>query len=494
MNPDAVGSDIDQSDRLLAAWGDFLELVARQVTHTSYTAWIRTAIPMSWEGSTVLLAASSPFHKTWLERRCRTKIEAVLSFCLETPNIRLEVCEPPEEVLAELRSRVPHCATAMATAPDQPILTLDVQAQEQPASRGQQAAAHRRISFCSGITPNLGYTFGGFVTGAANRMARAAALAAANRPGDGPNPIFIYGKPGLGKTHLLHAIWLHLHETRPETRVALVSGEAFVQDFVKSLGSHTEERFRNRYRQVDVWLLDDIQFLADKNRSREEFFHTFNAIYEGRRQLVFASDRTPEELSGMDDRIKTRLRAGLVVDIAPPDAAHRLAILEAWNRRNDSVIAEDALAAVAELDFASVRELEGAASKIVVWQSLYGTRVTPTQLPDILRGYNPGGAFKLPPPTLEGVVAAVAERTGITALTLRGATREATVVRVRHMAMSLAREMMPYLSTAAIGQYFNHRDHSSVLYACRRWNAARLSNPTLAACEMDLRQLFTPGG
>jgi chromosomal replication initiator protein len=315
-----------------------------------------------------------------------------------------------------------------------------------------------------GLNPK--YTFEQFVIGDGNRMAHAAALAVAELPAQAWNPLFIHGPPGLGKTHLLHAIGNYVRRYGEGLRVRYATVEDFMAEFVQAIRRRSTEGFRERFRDVDVLLLDDVQFLADKVRTKEELFHTFNALYESGRQLVFTSDRSPTDLEAFEDRLKERFECGLVAEVVPPDAAVRLAILRK-RVRQDGIedVPDETLEAVARAVGASVRVLEGALIRVVAYASLADKPPTPELAMQVLgRLYRrgPGEAC-----SVRRIQEATAEEFGISPETLLARDRTPTVAFARQVAMYLARELTDH-GLPALGREFGGRNHTTVLHAWKR--------------------------
>ncbi|HEY1595022.1 MAG TPA: chromosomal replication initiator protein DnaA [Thermoleophilaceae bacterium] len=315
-------------------------------------------------------------------------------------------------------------------------------------------------------TLNPKYTFGQFVIGDGNRLAHAAALAVAEMPAHAYNPLFIYGPPGLGKTHLLQAIGNYVQVYGNGLRVQYATVEDFTTDFVRSLRSNDTAAFRDRFRGADVLLLDDVQFLADKLKTKEEFFHTFNALYETGRQLVLTSDRAPADHDEFEDRLRERFASGLVADIQPPELDVRLAILRK-RAGLDSItdVSEDTLAEIAGRVTASIRSLEGALIRVVAYASLRGEDPTPELARHVLASLYP--ATTPPRCSLEAIQRAAAAEFGISHEQLLAHDRRPALTFARQVAMYLARELTEE-SLPAIGARFGGRNHSTVLHAHRK--------------------------
>jgi chromosomal replication initiator protein len=386
----------------------------------------------------------------------------------------------PEEIRTWVADRFTHvlqscAASVLGTATTIAIVPLDGQAQgagPQPRSRSGSDASTAPPQARSGPPLdvfNPKYTFDQFVIGDGNRLAHAASLAVAELPGQAYNPLFLYGPPGLGKTHLLHAIANYVQGYGDGTSVRYTTLEAFTGEFVRALKSSSIEAFKRNYRDTDILLIDDVQFLERKAKIEEEFFHTFNALYETGSQLVVTCDRMPRDMGALADRLRERFESGLVADLRPPDLATRMTILRKRVQHDGLRLDDpDAIVPIAERVTTNVRALQGALIRVVAFHSLTGRSIDRALVTHVLDGLYPDGApgAGSPQRTVEEIQAATCERLGISPETLSSPDRSARVAWARQVAMYLSRELTD-ATLPAIGRAFG-RNHTTVLHACRR--------------------------
>jgi len=322
-----------------------------------------------------------------------------------------------------------------------------------------------RVGSPEGATTNLNprYTFANFIVGSANRLAHAASLSVAERPGHAYNPLFLYGGVGLGKTHLMHAIGNAVAGKFPRKRVVYATSEKFTNEFITSIQQGKIDEFRARYRRIDLLLIDDIQFIADKERTQEEFFHTFNAIHEDGKQIVLSSDRPPKAILTLEERLRSRFEWGLIADLTAPDLETRIAILRAKAEEQGVPIASDVIEFVARKVVSNIRELEGALNRIVAFASMGAMPISIELAQAVLSNvlYNP----KKRQVTPERIAKAVSDYYGVGLDQLKGQKRDKAIVVPRQIAMFLMREETD-ASLLRIGQELGGRDHSTVLHAC----------------------------
>ena len=334
-----------------------------------------------------------------------------------------------------------------------------------PAHAAQHRAERPRLPGDGGNRLNPKYTFESFVIGSSNRFAHAAAVAVAESPAKAYNPLFIYGGSGLGKTHLLHAIGHYATSLETAKSVRYVSTEEFTNDFINSLRDDKTSAFQRRYRDVDILLIDDIQFLENRERTQEEFFHTFNTLHNADKQIVITSDRSPKQLATLEDRLRTRFEWGLLADIQPPDLETRIAILSKKTAREGVSAPDEVLEFIASRIADSIRELEGALIRVQAFASLNRAPIDLGLAEEVLKDFLPDRAA--PEITADQIMEATAEYFGVSVDDIRGQSRSRVLVNARQVAMYLCRELTD-LSLPRIGQAFGGRDHTTVMHADRK--------------------------
>ncbi|HEX4837193.1 MAG TPA: chromosomal replication initiator protein DnaA [Solirubrobacteraceae bacterium] len=448
-----------------------------------------TELEHIWSQVTAELSETidEPVYRIWLE-----PLRAV---DLTGSNLTLEA---PAQTCGWIRERFGRVLQTCAAAVLGPDLTIDVV--ESRSSRwrrhGGASAASTTVSTApsqqeQAARGNPKLTFDQFVIGDSNRLAHAAALAVSELPAQAYNPLFICGPPGVGKTHLLHSIAAFMAAYNPGLRVRSTTGESFTNDFLGALGSGRLDKFKASFRHVDVLLIDDVQFLERKTKTEEEFFHTFNVLYDADSQIVLTSDRPPSDLRALEDRLRERFQSGLVADIRPPDFPTRLAILRK-RAQHDGIELVDphALEIIAERITINVRTLEGALIRAVAFSSLTGRPLSAELAGEVLDGLYP----KVDPPahSIAEIKAAACAQFGISVEELVSPVRSARVAWPRQVAMYLARELTQE-SLPTIGREFGGRDHTTVLYAWRRTAERMSTNISSRAAVDELRtRLTTP--
>ena len=408
-----------------ALWVEISARLREALNDATYATWFSDASPGTLDGQAFVLLVPNDFTRNWIEAHFRGLLEAIVRDALgDERAVRIVVQELPPAAHDRL-------------APSRPARSLD------------------------GLNPK--YTFDSFVIGSSNRFAHAAALAVAEAPAQAYNPLFIYGGTGLGKTHLLQAVAAYVTEHTGNLSARYVTSETFMNDFINSLRDKRIEGFKQRYRHYDVLLVDDIQFFEHKERIQEEFFHTFNSLYEARRQIVISSDRPPRAISTLESRLRSRFEWGLITDIQPPDLETRIAILRK-KVKTDAIYVPDTqvLTFIASRISTNIRELEGALTRVVAFSSLTGRPMTVELAQEVLKDVFPQG--EIPEISVEQIQETVVERFGMTLQELTGDRRSQQIVYPRQVAMYLCRELTDS-SLPKIGKKFGGRDHTTVIHA-----------------------------
>ena len=427
------------------AWTQIISKLEKVVTKHSFDHWLKPLEPVSFADNTLYVAVPNNFSRDWLTQRYAPLIKEALSAALGKDLVVRFVL--PEEASA-YTLRLPSTDTLY-----------------------------------SGRQLNPKYTFANFVVGNSNRFAHAAALAVAESPARAYNPLFIYGGVGLGKTHLMHAIGHHITAKEPKLRVFYVTTEKFTNELIDALRLNETVKFRQRYRSVDVLLIDDIQFLAGKERTQEEFFHTFNTLYESSRQIVISSDRPPKEIPTLEERLRSRFEWGLISDIQPPDLETRVAILRKKAQIENINVPDETLHYIAEKIQSNIRELEGAFIRIVAYAALTTNPITPEVAATVLKDvFNLSRPRPVTPELIQDVVA---KYYNILPEDLKTKRRNRAVAYPRQIAMYLCRELTD-LSLPKIGEHFGGRDHTTVLHAWEKISAELQTDLSLQRIITDL--------
>ncbi len=333
------------------------------------------------------------------------------------------------------------------------------------------------------INSDYEFTFSSFIVGSSNKFAHAASLAVAANPGGSYNPLFIYGNSGLGKTHLLYAIRNEIHKSSPEKVILYVKGDDFTNELIEAIRLNSASEFRQKYRKSDVLLVDDIQFIGGKESTQEEFFHTFNSLYEAKSQIVLTSDRPPKEIKTLEDRLKSRFESGLIADIQPPDFETRIAIIKRKAELLEMNLPDDVIEYIATKLKTNIRQLEGVVKKLKAKNQLYGDKITinvaQKTISDILNNDQP------PPLTVEKIIDEVARTFGITSEDIRSSKRNSNISNARQIAIYAVREITD-LSMNLIGEEFGNRDHSTIVYAIKQIEKNMAKDPKLKATVEDI--------
>jgi len=436
------------------------------LSKANYDTWFKDTAIVSEEDDVFCVGVPNAFAREWLENKYRLQVRDALRHLIgRTVDVRFVTL------------------TAASVRSDRPVASTQSGAAQNPAP----ATAQERREAPLAAVLNARYTFSTFVVGSNNRLAHAAALSVAERPGHSYNPLFIYGGSGLGKTHLMHAIGHAVISRHPKKRVAYATSEKFTNEFINSIRAQKGEEFRERYRRIDVLLIDDIQFLTGKEGTQEEFFHTFNAIHEEGKQIVLSSDRPPKAIERLEDRLRSRFEWGLIADISSPDLETRIAILRAKAEAQSIAVPPPVIDFLAQRIVSNIRELEGALTRIVAYATLNALPVTTQLAQEMLQNilYNPRQKTLSP----DRIVETVARYYGVPVAELRGKARDKQVVLPRQIAMYLMREETeaPLLR---IGAALGGRDHSTILHGCEKIEREMAENDDFRRDVGALREML----
>ncbi|KRM35007.1 dnaA protein [Agrilactobacillus composti DSM 18527 = JCM 14202] len=444
-------------------WDYLKEQFQTQFTRIGYQTWIDSAKPLSLTANTLTIEVPSQLHKEYWEKNILTKIV--------------------ENLYAHFGVEVNPVLTVAGTGADTP---------QEPAAptktkRSNQVSEAEERDFLTNSHLNSKYTFETFVTGTGNQMAHAAALVVSEEPGVLYNPLFLYGGVGLGKTHLMQAIGHQLLSNKPDTKVKYVTSETFTNDLVNSIQTNTQERFRREYRSVDLLMVDDVQFFADKEATQEEFFHTFNDLYEDKKQIVLTSDRLPNEIPKLQDRLVSRFKWGLSVDITPPDLETRIAILRNKADAENLDIPDDTLSYIAGQIDSNVRELEGALIRVQAYATMKHAPIATSLAADALKSLKLNDATN--GLSIVKIQETVAKYYHITVSEIKGKKRIKNIVVPRQIAMYLARELTD-ASLPKIGIEFGGKDHTTVIHAHEKISQSITDDQDLKNNVAELKNLL----
>ncbi|WP_026908475.1 chromosomal replication initiator protein DnaA [Paucisalibacillus globulus] len=430
-------------------WLATLEKIEEKISKPSFDTWLKDTKAESLEGSTLTITAPNEFARDWLEEQYSQLIQKVL---LEVTGAKLNL----------------------------KLIVLDTIIEEDNKPKPKQKPPINDVH--DGKTMlNPKYTFDTFVIGSGNRFAHAASLAVAEAPAKAYNPLFIYGGVGLGKTHLMHAIGHYVLEHNKNAKVVYLSSEKFTNEFIDAIMENKTANFRNKYRSVDVLLIDDIQFIAGKESTQEEFFHTFNALHEENKQIIISSDRPPKEIPTLEDRLRSRFEWGLITDITPPDLETRIAILTKKAKAEGLDIPSEVMLYIANQIDTNIRELEGALIRVVAYSSLVNRDIDASLAADALKDIIPNNKPRVI--TIPAIMEVVGEKYNVKKEDFLAKKRTKSIAFPRQIAMYLSRELTD-LSLPKIGEEFGGRDHTTVIHAHEK--IARLvENDSLLAREIE---------
>ena len=444
----------------LSVWQSCLYVLQDELPSQQFSMWVRPLQAESTE-DTLTIYAPNRFVLDWVREKYLNRInELLVEICGdEAPELRFDVGSKP--ILNAQVASAPAATEASASVPQQ--------AAEKQQPKPEKAAVEPapKSGYKSNIKEN--YTFDSFVEGKSNQLAKAAATQVADNPGSAFNPVFIYGGTGLGKTHLLHAVGNGIMANKPDAKIVYMHSERFVQDMVKALQNNAIEEFKRYYRSVDALMIDDIQFFANKERSQEEFFHTFNALLEGNQQIILTSDRYPKEIEGVEDRLKSRFGWGLTIAIEPPELETRVAILMKKAQQSKINLPHEVAFFIAKKLRSNVRELEGALNRVIANANFTGRPISIDFVKEALRDLL---ALQDKLVTIDNIQRTVAEYYRIRVSDLLSKRRSRSVARPRQVAMALSKELTNH-SLPEMGDAFGGRDHTTVLHACRKVKSLR---------------------
>ena len=450
----------------IEVWTRILDRARHELPEQTFRTWLEPTEPLALEGDTIIVGSPDQFAADWNESKHAQLLTSLAPIALGHP---LSV------VFRVHEERKTRNQMDLFVAP--PPVTTE--------QRQKQGSINTQLSDR--------YTFDHFVIGKSNELAAAAAHAVSQAPGRVYNPLFLYGDTGLGKTHLMQAVAHAVMERKPDTRITFLGTEQFTNELVASIQNRTTQQFRRRFRETDLLLVDDVQFLKGKESTQEEFFHTFNALYEAGRQIILTSDRPPSEIPGLEARLVSRFQWGMVADIELPDLEHRIAILrnKAMIDHLEMTIPEDVIRFIAEHVRSNVRELEGSIIKLLAYASLKHREITVDVAREALRDkLRPGEASAIAVGlNTETIQQAVAKEWGVTTEGLRSKTRTKALTAPRQVAMYLMRELLG-LQLVEIGAAFGGRDHSTVIHSLERVTATLKEEPSFAQRIARLRALL----
>ncbi len=450
-------------------WTRLLDRARLELPEQTFRTWLEPTEPLALEGGTIIVGSPDQFAADWNESKHAELLTRLAPVALGHPLLVVFRVHEERRTRNQMDLFVAPPASSIATEQRQKAGGINAQLSER-------------------------YTFDNFVIGKSNELAAAATAAVSQAPGKVYNPLFLYGDTGLGKTHLMQAVAHDVLRRHPETRITFIGTEQFTNEMIGSIQTRTTQEFRRRYRETDLLLVDDVQFLKGKEATQEEFFHTFNALYEAGRQIILTSDRPPSEIPGLEARLVSRFQWGMVADIELPDLEHRIAILrnKALIDHLEMTIPEDVIRFIAEHVRSSVRELEGSIIKLLAYASLKHREVTVDVAREALRDKLRPGEGGGPTPnglnthTIQHIVA---KEWGVTPEGLRSKTRTKALTAPRQVAMYLMRELLG-LQLVEIGAAFGGRDHSTVIHSLERVNSSLKEEPSFAQRVGKLRALL----
>ncbi|MFL5758773.1 MAG: chromosomal replication initiator protein DnaA [Thermomicrobiales bacterium] len=480
-------------------WQAVLGDMKARLNRSAFENWLRPTTIVAFENDVATVAAANTFGASTLQSRYAAQIEEVFSTIVGRPiEVEFTVLNADSHEVDELRATAPD-ASPRDTADRKlvfgqvspPARSTKRGSEPPPAGKEPPIGKTKQLELTAGANHGLNprYVYEHYVVGSSNRLAHAASQSVAERPGGQYNPFFVHGGVGLGKTHLLHAIGHRAIELHPGITVSYVSSERFTNDLINAIRAQRMEEFRARYRLIDILMIDDIQFIAGKDSTQEEFFHTFNELYQSGKQVVISSDRPPKAMSALEDRLKSRFEGGLIADVQLPDYEMRTAILRAKADELGAKVPDDVAEYIAQKDQTNIRELEGALNKVLAYSQITGHALTLQLAMEALTDASISNRRKSI--TQASVVEAVGRHYEVSLRELTGRARNKEIVLPRQVAMYLLREETDS-SLVDIGHELGHRDHTTVMHGITKIERELTTNTSLRSQIMAIREaLFT---
>lgn len=427
-------------------WRSFLSEMEKLLSKPSFETWLKTTRPLALKEQDLIVEVPNDFTKSWIQNHYQNNISKVME---KIGNFRIYFVTPQKNEFDEKKD--------LTNDDVFPLKFFN------RTSKNNSAEFKDLSGICKWLNPK--YTFDSFVIGGSNRLAHAASLAVAESPSKAYNPLFIYGGVGLGKTHLMHAIGHYVISNNTREKVAYLSSEKFTNHFINAIRDNKTVDFRNKYRNIDILLIDDIQFLAGKEQTQEEFFHTFNALHENNKQIVISSDRPPKEIPTLEDRLRSRFEWGLITDIQPPDLETRIAILRKKSSREGITVPDEVLLFIAQKIETNIRELEGALIRIIAFSSLEDKQINLPLAEEALKDFFSSGKTKNI--SIDKIILTTSNYFKINTEDIKSKKRTQNISLPRQIAMYLCRELTD-LPLLKIGEKFGGKDHSTVIHAHKK--------------------------
>jgi len=445
-------------------WSETLSILESELSRTSFQTWMKSTKLLSLRDGRVVIGVPNEFAKDWFVNRYYNLVKDTMELITDQ-KLSLSFVVPNEEASVFQQNTTPNLSRETDQSPQ---------------------TAFSEDSLAAQLNPR--YNFDSFVVGNSNRFAHAACLAVAENPGHAYNPLFIYGDVGLGKTHLMHGIGHYVLMNSPREQVVYVTSERFTNELINAIRDHTTEQFREKYRTIDVLLIDDIQFLAGKEQTQEEFFHTFNTLYEANKQIIISSDRPPKDIPTLEHRLRSRFEWGLITDIQSPDFETRVAILKKKANYENIVLHDEIFTYLATRVQSNIRELEGALIKVGAYQSFNQEQITVQKAAEIIKDFAAGQQVNKV--SIENIQQVVAKYFNLEQKDLKAKNRSRNVAYPRQIAMYLTRDLTDS-SLPKIGEAFGGRDHTTVIHACEKISSSLKDDPTLANIINEIKNILS---